>query len=172
MLKRFTRGLIPILAAIVLLLAVTVPAFAATTADVTVTATPSYVSISNAPSSKAYGIVAASEVYNTTQGYFTITNGSSVTTKITIATTGANWTGGIGWVVSATGTAGEDTAGLMASNNTGAFDIIVKNAAPNYIYENLASGVNPTWELQLKAPTAFNDGAAKSVTVRLTSSTA
>jgi hypothetical protein len=163
-----SRSLLGVLLAVVLVLGISVPAFAATTQDVTVTALPTFLSISNAPSSYAFGAVAASGTPATTQGYFTITNGSSVNTDIAIASTSANWTGGVGWVHSDTATAAADTAGLKCSNNTNIFGTFVRAAAPEKIESNIPATKNPAWELKLYAPTSFADGALKTQVVRLT----
>jgi hypothetical protein len=160
--------LIAFLTAFVLILIPIGTVGAATTADVTVNATPQYVSISVAPATYAFGSVATSTNYSTSTGYFTITNGSSVQTDQTIAVVNATWLGGVAWTHSDTGTAGADTVALYASKNTGAFDIIVKNAAPNYIAENQAASTNYQYELRMCTPTSFSDGVIKSNVVRVT----
>ncbi len=147
----------------------TQPAFALTTADVTVTATPTFIAIAVDNSTYDFGIVAASAVTNTSTSYFTIDNTSSVQTDQTIAVTG-NWTGGVGWTHSDTATAGADTAGLKANKagTWGAGDVIVKKTAPNYIAENQAATTDYSFGIQLLAPTSFSDGAEKTNTVRVT----
>jgi len=140
-----------------------------TTADVTINATPSYISISNSPSTYAFGALAESATANTTTSYFTVTNGSSVTTNTTIQVTGSTWTGGTAWTHSDTATPGADTVGLKASKNTGAYDVIVKaSAAFEVLAPNQAATTNFQWELKIYAPTSFSDGVIKSNTVRLT----
>ena len=148
----------------------TPPVFAATTADVTVNATPAYVSISVSPIYYGFGTVAVSANYSTSQGYFTVTNGSSVLTNCTVGTNATTWAGGITWTHSDTGTPGVDTAALYASANTGGFDIIVKYSSPNNLVTNQSATTNWQWELRLMSPTELNDGVLKAIKVRLTAS--
>lgn len=149
------------------------PTFAATTADVTVTATPSYIAIGVTPNTYDFGIVAASS--NTTTAnttYFLISNNSSVTTNMTISVTGATWTGGTPWTHSDTATVGADTVALYANagGTFGTGDVIVKNAAPNKIKTNQAATTNFSYGLDLLAPTSFSDGVQKTNVVRVTAS--
>jgi spore coat protein U-like protein len=96
MLRNFKmRSILGILLAVVLFAGISVPAFAATTQDVTVTATPTFISIANAPATMAFGAVAAGGSAVSGQAHFTITNTSSVPIDITIAAQTANWTGGL-----------------------------------------------------------------------------
>jgi len=135
---------------------------AATTANVTVNATPAFVSISVDPTTYSFGVVETSKNYSTSTGYFTITNGSTVQTDQTIAVVNATWLGGVAWTHSDTGTPDTDTIAMYASKNTGVFDIIVKNTAPNYIAENQAATTNYQFELRIMTPTSFSDGVIKS----------
>lgn len=149
------------------------PIFASTTADVTVTATPSYIAIGVTPTTYDFGVVAASS--NTTTAnttYFLISNNSSVTTNMTISVTGATWTGGTVWTHSDTGTPGADTVGLYANagGTFGTGDVLVKNAAPNKIKTNQAATTNFSYGLDLLAPTSFSDGVQKTNVVRVTAS--
>lgn len=145
------------------------PALAATTADVTVTASPSYISIAATNTTYDFGAVIESSVTNTATAYFPIVNSCSVQSDQTISAVTGNWTGGTEWIHSDTATAGIVTAGLSA-NQEGAWgvgDIIVKNAAPNFIAENQAATTNYSFGLQLYAPTVFHDGAQKTMVVRI-----
>ncbi len=160
--------LILILAVGILLLIPAGAVLAATTADVTVYATPSFISIANSPSTFDFEGVAEGVDESTTTGYFTVTNTSSVATNVTIAVTSENWTGGVGWIHSDIPTAGPDQAGLKASENTGAFDVIVKYISPVNIVSSQAANTDFYWELQLIAPTSFGDGVQKQIIVRLT----
>jgi hypothetical protein len=168
--KKWWRILASVLVALVFSLGIGSPVLAGTTTDVVVTATPSYLSIGATPGSYNFGAVDTSTNYSTTNGYFTVGNNSSVTCNVTIGVTSANWSGGDGWGHSETATAGDSIAGLVSSNNTGAFNVIVKQAAPhNQIYPNLpATPQTFTFELKLVAPTSFTDGTQKTQTVRLT----
>ena len=156
-----------ILVALLLVLLPTGLVEAVTTADVTVSATPAFISISVSPTSYGFGSVATGTNYSTSVGYFTITNGSTVQTDQTIAVVNTTWVGGVAWTHSDTGTPGSDTVALYSSNNTGAWNIIVKNAAPNFIAENQPATTNYQFELRLCAPTSFSDGVSKSNVVRV-----
>ena len=167
--KRILTTLIAILALLVWVMPA-LPAFADTTADVTVTATPAYIAVSDNLASYDFGVVAASSTQQTETTHIGITNTSTVQTDITILTTG-NFTGGVGWTVSNTATPGADTAGLKSNRGGtwGAGDVIIEEAGgtPNYIYENCAALTDFDYGIQLLAPSSFSDGVQKSVTVRI-----
>lgn len=143
---------------------------AATSANVSVNATPAYVTISNSPDTYGFGTVQTSTNYSSSQAHFTITNGSSVNIDITIGCN-ATWAGGNGWTHDDSGTPGSTTAALYASPDTGTFNIIVKNATPNDLYTN-EGGASLDWELRLMSPTVFDDGVLKTNTVTLTAAAA
>lgn len=161
--------LIGLLIALVLVLVPISTVGAATTADVTVNATPSFISISVNLSTYGFGVVATSLTYNTTTGYFGIANASSVQTDQTISVTSTNWTGGLGWYHSETCTPGVATAGLKANKggDWGTSDVIVKNGTPGYIYENCLATTNYAFGLSLHSPTEFTDGVVKQIVVRV-----
>lgn len=159
--------LIGLLIALVLILVPISTVGAATTADVTVNATPSYISISVNLSTYAFGVVSTSTNYSTPQAQFNITNASSVQTDQTISVTSTNWTGGAEWYHSESGTPGDVTAALYASKNTGVYNIIVKNAAPNDISTNQEAGGSYLFELRMCSPTVFSDGVVKQIVVRV-----
>jgi hypothetical protein len=169
------RILLAVLIAGMLTLLPVAMVFALTTSDVTVTATPSYISITNDHSvtGNDFGIVTASTNASTAQGHITVTNTSSVPTNVSIKVVTANWTGGTEWLHSDTAIAGADTAGLTSSNNTGVYETIVKYAAAfNDIFGNLPANTNFSFELRLVTPTSFSDGTQKTNTVRLTATAA
>ncbi len=143
---------------------------AATTADVTVTATPNFIAIACNQSTYDFGGVAAGVDEQSVEGYFGITNTSSVQTDQTIAVNATTWAGGVTWAHDDTATAGADQAGLKANRGGtwGVDDIIIKQAAPNFIYENCAAATNYAWGIQLIAPTSFTDGVQKSIKVTIT----
>jgi len=144
-------------------------ALAATDADINVTATPAFVGIASDQASYDFGVVAASATPSTTTTWATITNTSTVQTDQTISVTAASWAGGVTWTHSDTNTPGANTAGML-SNKGGTWgigDVIVKNAAPNYIAENQAATTNYQFGLKLSAPTSFTDGVEKSIAVRI-----
>ena len=160
------RLLLALMLALIPMLAVPQGALALQTADVTVNATPAFVSISCNASFYDFGVVAASSTTNTSDDYFGITNASTVQSDQTIGVTTTTWSGGLGWVHSDAGTAGDNTTAMYSSNGT-AWSIIVKNAAPNFIYENLTASQSYNFGLSLQAPTVLYDGAEKSITVRV-----
>ena len=142
---------------------------AATTQDVTINATPSYIAISNAPDNYTFGVVSTSTNYTTTENYFNVTNDGSVNTDISIGTNNTEWVGGTAWTHSETATPGADTAGLMASTDNYASEhIIVKNASPNDLDTSVAADASVLWELRLLSPTSFSDGEIKAIKVTLT----
>ena len=144
-------------------------AFAATTADVTITATPSYIAITNTPSSYDFGVIAASATPATNTTYFTANNTGNVVSNITLLVTAANWTGGVGWIHSNTATAGVDTVGLKCGtqDDGNVTATIIKTTAMT-LHNNVASYNTTKWGITMYAPTSFGDGAQKTVTVRLT----
>ena len=172
--QKFKKLLASILIASAIAVTLLVPlarqALAATTDDVTVSATPSYIAISNSPETQDYGVIATSSDNDTAAAYFTITNTSTVVTNITIY--GTNFTGGAGWTLSADGSVGADTAGMYAGITSGSFDVVVTASPGNTLKASLASSANQTWHLRLKAPSSFSDGAEKESTVTVSAAAA
>lgn len=164
--RKMRRSLIGILLALVLVLMPISGVGAATTQDVSVNATPAYVTISNTPDNYGFGTVAVSTNTSTAQGYFNITNSSTVNIDIAISCN-ATWAGGNTWTHSDTGTPGSTTAALYCSQDDSGFDIIVKNGTPNDLISNTALD-NIEWELRLCSPTVYDDGVLKTNTVTLT----
>src|SRR3972149_4243066 len=152
--------LISLLVALTLVLLPATGVFAATTADVAVTAPPAFIAITDNVTSYDFGVVAASSTTQSNEDWVGITNTSTVQTDITIAVTSATWAGGVTWTHSDTATAGVDTAGLKSNRGGtwGVSDVIVKFNAPNYIYENCPASTSFTYGIQLLAPTSFGDG--------------
>ena len=143
-----------------LVLSLGVPILAATSDEVTVTATPSYVSISNLPVSFDFATVAESGTPNTTTGWFTVTNDSTVNITVSIGCDG--WSGTTAWTY---GVAGADTGQLKASDNDGVYDVTVPNGSTAELHTTVTSGTNVQWELQLNCPTSFSHGAEQTTTV-------
>lgn len=166
------KTLIAILMALALALVPVGNAFAATTADVTVTATPAFISITLAPGQTTWpiGVVTAGSTPSTTTTYFTIDNTSTVQTDQTIGVTTATWSGGVTWAHAEDAVPGTDLAGLKANKGGtwGVSDIIVKNASPNFIAENQTANTDYSFGLKLWAPTEFTDGVEKQIIVRIT----
>ena len=165
-----TKRILGLLLALVLVIMPATSAMAATTADVTVTATPQFVAIADNVTSYDFGSVAGSGVYQTNEDYVEIDNTSSVQTDQTIAVTTATWSGGVTWTHSDTATIGADTAGLKANKGGtwGVGDVIIKFTAPNDIATNQAANTDYTYGIQLLAPSSFGDGVEKTITVRVT----
>ena len=163
------RKVISLVIAFGLFVLVTMPTYAATTADVTVTATPSFIAISDNVASQDFGAVTVSTTPYTSTDYVGITNTSSIQTDITIAVTTDTWSGGVTWTHSDTATAGVDTAGLKSNRGGtwGVGDVIVKYSSPNYIYENCPATTDFDYGIQLIVPTEFGDGVQKSITLRI-----
>ncbi len=160
--------LISLVLALVLTLGTALPAMALETADVDVDATPSFISIINAPTSFDFLTVTAGVDENIGTGYFTITNSSTVATDIDIKAL-VGWEGGANdWTW---GAPGQNTARLEASANTGLYGLVITAVDTDYeLKDNLTALVNQLWKLELRAPTSFTYGNAQSVTVRLTAS--
>ena len=151
------------------------PVFAQSTADVTVTATPTYISISNTPTSEALGSLATNSTtwaigtapadpltdINCT---FTVTNNGSVAENITIKATA--FTGGVGWTLAST--VGVDTVVMKAgkSGDAHAAMITVATSDTNFISALAVNGTKK-WEFNLSTGT-FTDGVEKSTTITLT----
>ena len=173
--KILTTGIVLALA---LALGIGGAVFAATTAEVTISATPSAVGISNnSATGNAFDFetVAADTDEHTGNGYFTITNTSVVNIDITIqcTTPWAHTAGSNDWTY---GAAAEDTAQLEASSgdsvtggSTGAgdFDIVILTASATLLMGNVPTTTNPTWELQLDAPTSFTHTDPQECTITL-----
>lgn len=165
--KKLLRIILPLILLLTLILSPATPISAATTQDVTVTATPTYISISNAPSSFDFLTVAAGVDENTGTDYFTITNTSTIATDIDIkAITG--WSGTSSWTW---GASGENQGKLAASDGDGAYDVDIAAVDTDYeLMDNLSAETNDSWELKLIAPSSFTHGAEQTVVVRLTAS--
>ena len=163
------RLLVGIILALTLILSSAIPVFAATTADITVTATPQYIAIACDQSVYDFGVVAASSTPSTATDWGTIDNTSTVQTDQTISVTTATWSGGVTWTHSDTATAGANTAGLKANKGGtwGVGDVIVKYDTPNYIAENQAATTDYSFGLKLISPTSFTDGIEKEIVVRV-----
>lgn len=136
---------------------------AATTANVTITATPSFVSITNAPNSWAIGGIAASATAATAAEYFVITNTSSVAINISIWCS-STFTGGTSWTLASNGAPASMVVGLYAGTVSGTWDKVV-SASPGQVLKSLSASANQSWHMKLWAPTVFVDGAEKTGTV-------
>lgn len=141
---------------------------------------PTY-DITNAPTSKAFGIIAANSTYYAKGAppnnpvvdgdcTYTITNTGNV--PIDISITGNNYTGGVGWTLGAN--AGADTVKMVAyktGDNPAATPTgngVVLTTSGQAFISNLAAAGHTHWDFSLITGT-FTDGVAKSTTIRLTS---
>jgi hypothetical protein len=157
--------------AVTLLLVVAIPVVAATTSVVTVTFTSTSIVLgTTTPNSWAAGNIADSGTAETATGYFTTDNTSNVATDVTISVENATWIGGSAYTHAEDGNPGASTVGLKASPNTGAFNIIVKNASPNNLVASQTANTDIVWELKLWAPTSGSNTDQKLNTVILTAS--
>ena len=176
--KKFLILLVVLVLAMAWILPMSV--FAATTADVIVTAQPSYIGItvsySGSPAAYDFGVVAASATPSTTTAYFTIDNVSTVATDQSIGIkTSANWSGGSPtWSVAEDGTPGTNISGMLArvGGTWGAtatpIDVVVHYTTPDLIADNQAASTDYSFGLKLLVPTSFGtitDPAQKTITV-------
>ena len=136
--------------------------------------------ISNFPSTKDFGVVTAGSTPNTGNAYFTITNSSTMTIDIYIKcdgwspTTGTNsWTYGspIGADQGFLEASSAD-GGAGGSQGGGLYDVEILNGTDTLLCDDVATTTDPTWELQLNAPSSFTHGDEQQTTVTLTATAA
>jgi len=141
--------------------------FGATTANVTVNATPAYVVITNNETSYDFGVIAEGSTTSTTTSYFSISNNSTVGITITIQSTdwdsiGTNWT---------YGQPGTDTGNFTAySDNTAGWTIGIPYPGAANLYTGVPVSTNVSWGLRLNAPSTFTHGDEQSANITLTAS--
>lgn len=148
-------------------------ALAATSDDVIVTATPSFIGISNSPGTYDFGTVSANTTVNTTAPYFTITNDSSINIDIGIgcdnwSSAGSTWTYDSPAANTAQLNASSAHGGSGGSTGEGNFDKLVSSANSTLLCDNVTVGTDPTWELQLETPTSITFGDEQTTTVTVT----
>lgn len=168
--KRF-QWLIPIM--VVALMWLSIPlglVFAATTADVTINATPTYISITVNNTTFDFSTVAASSTENTTAGYFGITNVSTVSTDNTIVSNGWQDTDGGSNNPWTWGNAAEDTAEMNASDGDAAYDVVVDDSTPASLKVGVGATTDWVFELELEAPSSFTFGDAQGTTITVSAS--
>ncbi len=147
-----------------------VPAFAAITADVTVTASGAFVGYSSNATAYDFGQVNASSTTNSSGVYVKFTNASSVTTNISVKMLATTWTASAaGWTHSDTAI-GVNTAAMKANSSnssTWSSAVFVKFAADfNEVAQSVAVGGDVQTGLSLLAPTEFTNGNTNNNTVR------
>ena len=186
--------IISLMLALVLTLVPASTVFAETSQDVTVDATPAYISIANAPGTWVInGISGSGKIDKNTTYYsnplgdttspsatvavgecrFTITNSSSVITNITANF--PNFTGGDAMTNSNTGSAGVGTFGAYGyySGMLYTSKVIMKNAGSDPLKSNLAATTDLPWGIELTTQTDdWTSGTQMSSTVTVTATQA
>ena len=160
---RKLRAIMPLLVVAFLLAIPVTPVFAATSATVDVNATPSYICIAVNQSTFDFSAVKAGVDEDTTQGYFGITNTSSVVSSTTIVSNG--WTGPVNsWTWAA---AAADTSQLKASDGDSAWDVTVDDTTPATLASATAATTDWVFELQIDSPSSFTYADEQTTTVTL-----
>ena len=155
-LRHLLSAIIPILlplTALVASLVMAVPVSAATTANITITATPSFISISVNNTSYDFGVVTAGTTVNTsTTTTFQVNNLCTVITNVAISVNQSTWTGGTAWTHNNSGTTGTDIVGLKANKggSWGSGDVIVTTTGANTIHRDGAVKCHPLFRTGCK----------------------
>ena len=167
--NRIVRVICILLVSVILSIVSPVIAMAATTADVTITASPTYIAITNTPNNYDFGVVLAGTNKSSTSTTFTANNTGNIASNVSIAAilTAGNWSGGQGWIHSNTGTPGADQAGLIAGLSGWVGNVTVSSTA-KWFMNGLASATTQQWGVEIQTPTSFGDGTQKQMIVRLT----
>jgi len=146
------KTLLAILLAVALIVIPVGNALAASTADVTVTATPGWVSITNTPDAYDFLVVLADTDKDTGEDYFFIDNSSTIIMDINIKCDGWSSTG-TAWFY---GAPAADTGRLNASDGDAAYDVVMLAINTDYLLSDAVGvGTDVDWELQLDAPVSF-----------------
>jgi hypothetical protein len=180
------------LAALILavLTAILVPAqsaFAASSANVTINATPQKISITNSPSTVDIGNPGEGDTFWQTsdnltpafsgsggavesgKGYFTLTN-TSPTSTVNVSIRGSNMTGGTAWTLA--GTVGSDQYKVTAYQE-GSATAVVLTASNQAFISNLTASTAKKWIYRMDMPSTFtNDNQAMTTTITLTAAKA
>jgi len=170
--RRFRKllwGMAPLAAIVTLLISNGGVALADTTATVTINATPTFISIALNNTSYDFSTVAADEDEETPDGYFGVTNNSTVTTNTTIVSNGWQDTDGEApdspWTWD---TPGEDQGQMKASDGDGAFDVTIDDSTPAELTSGTSAETDWVFEVQIDAPTSFTHGEPQGTTLTLT----
>jgi len=187
---RLLRTSIITVSVLVMLFVLAVPVTAATSQDVTVTAVPAFISISNTPGTwtingiTGSGVIAPNTTYYTNplgdasspgvtvvdgECRFTVTNTSTVATDITVNF--PNHTGGDASTNSGTGNNAATSFGAYGyySGMTYTNKVIAKASGSNPLISNLAATTNFKWGLEYKSQTsAWTSGTSMTSTVTIT----
>jgi len=169
------KTLLAILLAVALIVIPVGSALAADSADVTVTATPGWVSITVAPTGYDFAIILAGVNKDTTADpIFTITNNSTVIMDVDIECDG--WTDialppeSVEWPYA--DIAAVDTGSLNFSTDDGSTWTYIPEtpAAAAALAAGVATDTDPTFDLQLEAPTSFTHVDEQQSIITLTAS--
>jgi len=161
------KTLIAVLLAVALAVVPVGSALAATSDTVTITATPTYISITNNSATGNnfdFGVIAANSHNNTGTGYFTVTNNSTVNINVDIVCDGWHTPPTNHWTYASPAA---DTAELLASDGGGGYGVTVDDTTPAALHTTATAGADFTWELQLEAPTSFSYGDQQTTTVTI-----
>jgi len=174
------RLVISAVLALVLVTSAAVPAFAASSDTVSVTATPIFLTIEVTPVDAPLGSVVESSTYwaygglttpqtplATGECRFTTTNSSSVAVDISISA--SNFIGGVDWTLAAT--VGADQVVMRAGTvgtAIGSMVVVTTDPANNFTFHNDLGDTNGTekWELSLETGT-FGDEVLKTSVITL-----
>lgn len=175
------KAILSVALALMLLVVFAVPIFADTTQDVTITATPTYIALTNSEATWPVGTVVASTAYWWTADTLvpadpfvdgdmksTITNTGSVAEDIDIKV--AAFTGGTGWTISTDDTPVEGEisirAGVTGTANEAAMVQVI--TTDTELVDALATSGTIMWCMEMETPASFTDGVAKTGIVTLT----
>jgi len=124
---------------------------------------------SNAPSSKAFGIINVGGNSNTAINYFTVSNIGTGSVDVEIQ--GTDFTGGDDtWTLSDNATVGVNIFGFKVGLDDGddLFDIIVKKSSSTAFIDNLLVSGNQSWGLQILMPSSVTNYDNQSMTSTIT----
>ena len=184
------RLIVSLALALLLVCSFSLPVFAATSAEVTVTATPSYIAITNSPNTWTINGIAGSSVILPdtiyyakgganettapsstvldTECYFTVTNSSSVNIDLTV-TCGDFTGGGADMTNSDDGSNGATTYGMFCwyEGMTYASKVVVKSAASTAMITNVAPATTELdWGVEIETRTnAWTSGTSSTTGV-------
>lgn len=165
------RLIISLALALLLTLTPATGVLAATTQDVEVTATPTFICISNSPTSWAAGLIAADTDTDTGNDYFTITNTSTVNIDISfyVADNWTSWTYGAPAADTGQLKVSSGEGGTGGSTGSGNFDKTLVYGAGNAVLvcDNLTALSDAQWEMELDAPSSFTHGTAQSCNITM-----
>lgn len=183
------RIIVALLLVLVMVVSLTIPAFADTSQDVTVTATPKYIAITNAPSDwtlndiTGSGKIDVDTVYYSNPGgdttapsatviddecRFTITNASTVATDVYVNI--GDFSGGDANMTNSDsdGSNGATTYGAFSwhSGMTYASKVVAKTTGSAVLKDGLAATTNIKWGAEIETQTdAWTGGGASTATM-------